>query len=78
MHPGIGENQGVFWLLEDGDIKHDGSDPGTTCHLLFDTSGTVGYLLLTNMDASIDEHETAYFDLTEKVHHAIVEFLQHN
>ena len=78
MHPAVGENQGIFWVLDDVDIKHGGSDPGTTCNLLFNENGNIGYLLLTNMDASIDEHEMAYFDLSEKVHNAITEFIQNN
>lgn len=78
MHPSLGENQGVFWFLGNGDVKHDGSDPGTTCNLQFDEMGNAGYLLLTNMDASIDEHETAYFELAVKVQNAIAEFVQAN
>lgn len=75
---GIAENQGVFWFLDDGDIKHDGSDPGTTCNLQFDEDGNAGYLLLTNMDASIAEHESAYFEMATKVHNAIAEFTTNN
>ncbi len=78
IHPLIGDNQGVFWVLEDGEIKHDGSDPGTTCNLQFTASGDAGYLLLTNMDASTDDHEQAYFDLAIEVHQAIVAFLSEN
>lgn len=73
--PVVGDNQGIFWLLEDGDIKHDGSDPGTTCNLQFDANGEAGYLLLTNMDASTDEHENAWYQLAEKIHSAIAEFV---
>lgn len=78
MHPAVGDNQGIFWVLEDGEIKHDGSDPGTTCNMLFNETGTAGYLLLTNMDASTDEHETEYFDLAVEVHNAILEFIENN
>jgi len=77
-HPGVGDNQGIFWVLEDGDIKHDGSDPGTTCNLQFDEGGNAGYLILTNMDASTDEHEAAWYRLSAKIHATIAEFVQAN
>lgn len=75
---GLAENQGVFWFLEGSNIKHDGSDPGTTCNLQFDKNGNAGYLLMTNMDASTDEHETAYFELAGKINNVIEEFIQNN
>jgi hypothetical protein len=78
MPTGLAENQGIFWFLNGGNIQHDGSDPGTTCNLQFDKNGNSGYLLLTNMDASSDEHEAAYFKLAEKVHNAVVNFCQNN
>lgn len=74
----VGDNQGIFWFLEDGMIHHDGSDPGTTCDLWFDQVGSAGYLLLTNMDASIDEHETAWYQLAGKVQNAISKYLETN
>lgn len=74
----IGDNQGVFWFLKDDQIKHDGSDPGTTCHLQFDQSGETGFLLLTNMDASTDEHEEEWNKLFSNVITAIAKFLQSN
>ncbi len=75
---GVAQNQGIFWFLNNGDIKHDGSDPGTTCNLQFDETGDTGYLLMTNMDASTNEHQTAYFDLAGKIHNAITEFVEAN
>lgn len=72
------ENQGVFWFLNGNDIKHDGSDPGTTCNLQFDKNGNSGYFLMTNMDASTQEHETAYFQLAGKVDNVITEFIENN
>lgn len=75
---GLAENQGVFWFLNGNDIKHDGSDPGTTCNLQFDKNGNSGYLLMTNMDASTDAHETAYFQLAGRIHNAVAEFIQNN
>ncbi len=75
---GIGENQGVFWFLNGDNIKHDGADPGTTCNLQFDQNGNAGYLLLTNMDASTDEHEAAWFELAAAIDNAIAEFIQAN
>ena len=76
--PELGDNQGVFWVLQDGYINHTGSDPGTTCNLLFDANGSVGYALMTNMDASTEEHESAYFNLAAQVHDAFLEFVQNN
>ncbi len=73
---GLAENQGVFWFLNGNDIKHDGSDPGTTCNLQFNKDGNSGYLLLTNMDASTDVHENAYFELAGKIDIAISAFIQ--
>ena len=75
---GLGENQGVFWLLQNSNIRHDGADPGTTCNLQFDQNGRAGYLLLTNMDASTDEHEAAWFELATAIHSAIAEYLHSN
>jgi len=72
------DNQGIFWFLGGNKIKHDGSDPGTTCDLQFDSDGQFGYFLMTNMDALTDEHEAAYRALSSQVHAAITEFIQHN
>ncbi|MEN0004682.1 MAG: serine hydrolase domain-containing protein [Bacteroidota bacterium] len=72
------ENQGIFWFLNGNIIKHDGSDPGTTCSLEFTKDGKAGYLLMTNMDASTSEHETAYFELAQQVDQVISQFLQAN
>lgn len=73
---GLAENQGIFWFLNGNDIKHDGSDPGTSCNLQFNKDGNSGYFLLTNMDASAKIHDQAYFELAEKVHLAVSAFLQ--
>lgn len=75
---GLADNQGVFWFLAGNYIKHDGSDPGTTCNLQFDKDGESGYLLLTNMDASTTDHTNAYFDLAQQVNDAIMAFTQAN
>ncbi len=75
---GFAKNQGVFWFLEDDLVKHSGSDPGTTCNLQFDKATDSGYLLMTNMDTSTDEHETAYFQLAMKINNAIAIFVQNN
>lgn len=74
----LANNHGVFWFLESGMIQHDGSDPGTTCDLRFDQAGNAGYFLMTNMDASIDEHETAWYSLTAEVQQLVNAFLQAN
>ncbi len=74
---GLAENQGVFWFLNGDEIKHDGNDPGISCNLQFDKDGKAGYLLLTNMDASADIHDQAYFELAGKVHMAVSAFIQH-
>lgn len=73
----LAENQGVFWFLNGEEIKHDGSDPGTSCNLQFSKDGNSGYFLLTNMDASTDIHDQAYFELAGKVHAAVSAFIQH-
>jgi CubicO group peptidase (beta-lactamase class C family) len=74
----LGDNQGVFWVINQGQIGHDGSDPGTTCDLQFDRTGTTGYLLLTNMDASTDEHEAAWFEASQKINKAVEEYILAN
>ncbi len=74
----LADNQGTFWFLDDGVIRHDGSDPGTTCNLEFNPTGNAGFLLLTNMDASTTEHTTAYRNLAQRVGSAISEFVQAN
>ncbi|MEL7425631.1 MAG: serine hydrolase domain-containing protein [Bacteroidota bacterium] len=74
----LADNHGVFWFLGGTTIKHDGSDPGTTCNLEFAATGESGYFLLTNMDASTTEHETAYFTLAQEVDIAIQQFVQAN
>lgn len=73
-----GQNQGIFWFLHDQSIQHDGSDPGTTCNLEFSNSGNSGFLFLTNMDASSDDHEQAWKALATKVSAAITGFLAEN
>lgn len=74
----LADNQGTFWFLDNGVIRHDGSDPGTTCNLEFNPEANAGFLLLTNMDASTSEHTTAYRDLAQRVGGAISEFVQAN
>jgi CubicO group peptidase (beta-lactamase class C family) len=74
----LAKNQGVFWFLDDNIIRHDGSDPGTTCNFLFDKTSDSGYLLMTNMDASTDEHGDAYFQLAGRINNAIAEFILNN
>ncbi|MCB0662887.1 MAG: beta-lactamase family protein, partial [Saprospiraceae bacterium] len=74
----VGENQGIFWFLKNNQIKHDGSDPGTTCNLQFDKNGQSGFLLLTNMDASTNDHANSYFELSEKIENAVTNFIHNN
>lgn len=74
----VGENHGIFWVLNNGNIQHDGSDPGTTCNLQFDQGGNVGYLFLVNMDASTDANESAYFEFADKAQTAIATFIEAN
>ncbi|MEM9921948.1 MAG: serine hydrolase domain-containing protein, partial [Bacteroidota bacterium] len=72
----VGDNQGIFWVLKDGKIMHNGSDPGTTCDLQFQKTGDSGYILLTNMDATIGEHLSNWTNLSTKVDAAVSEFIQ--
>ncbi|MEZ4949864.1 MAG: serine hydrolase domain-containing protein [Saprospiraceae bacterium] len=74
----LGENQGIYWFLNGNQIKHDGSDPGTTCNLQFEKNGHSGFLLLTNMDASTNEHAKGYFELSQKIETAITNFINNN
>ncbi|MFK8162191.1 MAG: serine hydrolase domain-containing protein [Lewinella sp.] len=76
--PNVGENQGLLWFLVGNIIRHDGSDPGTTCNMEFLTNGGAGYLLLTNMDASTENHGTAYSELATRVDDAVSEFIRAN
>lgn len=74
----VADNQGAFWFLDGNVIRHDGSDPGTTCNLEFSADGSAGFILLTNMDASTTQHSAAYLDLAQRVGNAIGEFVQEN
>ena len=71
----IGNNQGIFWFWEGDKLRHDGSDPGTSCILEFDTSDNTGYLLLTNADASTEEHEAHFIQTATRIQEAIFSFL---
>lgn len=75
---GYGENQSVFWFLNGQNILHTGSDPGTTCEIIFDNQGQAGYFILTNMDASTEAHTNAYFDFSKNASLAITRFLSAN
>lgn len=72
------DNQSIFWFLDGNVIKHDGADPGTTCLLEFNRSGESGYFLLTNMDASTDEHLNAWLTFSTQVDQAISAFILAN
>ena len=42
-------NKGIFWnLYTDGNIGHDGDDPGVSSYLLFNPSTSLGGLFITN------------------------------
>lgn len=71
----LGENQGVFWILDSGHIKHDGGDPGLSTFMQFSENGDWGFLLLTNMDASIDETEEKFADAIMQIFDAIGEYI---
>ena len=75
---GLADNQGIFWFLDGNTIKHDGSDPGTTCMMEFDKTGEAGYFLLTNMDAVTDAHEQSWAELLTQVNEVISKFVQAN
>lgn len=75
---GYGENQSVFWFLNGQNILHTGSDPGTTCEIIFDNQGQAGYFILTNMDASTQTHTNEYFDFSKNASLAITRFLSAN
>lgn len=74
----LGENHGVFWFLAGNKIRHDGSDPGTTCEMEFDANGTAGYVLLTNLDASTDEHEAGWFEMSTYIKQVVQSFIESN
>lgn len=74
----FGDNQAVFWFTSGNLIKHDGSDPGVTTHLQFDKAENTGYVLLTNMDASSDDHEQNWAAFFAKVQQHLDAFVQSN
>lgn len=49
----------VFWDVDPGNnaYGHNGGDPGTTTDFHFSGPGNAGFFLLSNYDASTDEHE---------------------
>lgn len=75
-HPAVADNQGIFWFWQGDKLRHDGSDPGTTCLLEFNTSQNTGYFILSNADASSDEHEQQFFQTTGRIKAAIDTFLE--
>ena len=74
----ISDNSGVFWFLDGKNIKHDGADPGTTNNIQFDEFGNWGYLILSNSDATIEDHEANWFSFAGQIHNAVVEFVESN
>lgn len=72
----LGDNQGVFWILNQGDISHGGSDPGISTEMQFSGDGRVGFLMLSTMDASTDEHEEEYVAFATQALTAVIEFIQ--
>ena len=74
----LAENQGVFWFLKENKIKHDGSDPGTTCEIEFDADGTSGFALLSNIDASTNNHESNWYELSKNVRKIIQNYNESN
>lgn len=74
----LGENQGIFWILGNGDIKHDGGDPGLATFMQFFPDDETGFLLLTNMDASVDENEEKFSVAANAIFESIQEFLTIN
>ncbi|MEZ4954359.1 MAG: serine hydrolase domain-containing protein [Saprospiraceae bacterium] len=74
----LGDNQGIFWILGNGDIKHDGGDPGLTTFMQFFPEEKTGFLLLTNMDASVDENEENFSAAVASIFGGIQEFLSAN
>ncbi len=76
--PFLGKNQGVFWVRNDSSISHDGSDPGLSTVMQFFEDGQTGFLLLTNMDASVDENEAAFQVAFLSITEAINAFINAN
>ncbi len=50
-----GRKQGLGWARTDDFWGHDGGDPGCSTQLLFDTEDQVGYIVLANSDAELDD-----------------------
>lgn len=74
----LGTSHGVFWFLNEGNVSHSGADPGVTCNLRFDADGESGYFIMTNMDASTDDHEGNWANFYPNIHNAVNTFLESN
>lgn len=74
----VGDNQGVFWGLSEDAIFHTGGDPGIATFLSFDRLSRSGLYIVTNMDATINEHEQAYEEFLTQVVAPVVSFMQNN
>ena len=70
------ENHGFFWYFQDGKALHGGNSFGVSTHMEIDQNGNYGFVLLTNMDASLSGNTQNYLALKEKVSEAIIELVE--
>lgn len=74
----LSENQGVFWSLDENTVFHTGGDPGIATFLSFDRQTNSGIYVVTNMDATTDEHQAAYEEFLLQTLTPVVSFMQNN
>ena len=70
------ENHGLFWYFQDGKVLHGGNSFGISTHLEIGQNGNYGFILMTNMDASLSSNTQNYSAVKEKVTKAISELLE--
>ncbi|TPN82262.1 serine hydrolase domain-containing protein [Aquimarina algicola] len=72
------ENFTVFWDIldnEKGTFGHTGGDPGLSTQLLFSEASNAGFYVISNYDASIDEHEAHYKEIASQINKSINMYL---
>ncbi len=66
----IGERSfGIFWSIEDnGNLTHDGSDPGIAANCIIKKDKNIAYFLMTNISSEISQvHVPALLEISKKL-----------
>lgn len=70
------QNHGIFWYMTEDRLMHGGNLFGISTHLELAKDGSVGYVLLTNIDASTsNETQQAYVEFNKRATEAINKYI---